>query len=184
MEIINDIQVRLKILRKQIKHQPALFAHLADCYILTGKHHQAEKTLIAGLKQFPDSITGWLVYGNLHLENGQSKRALFAFERALIINNDIAYAHQKCAEILEAEWEFGRSISHLRDLKRLNPLSGYTQKTLELLIIRNIVIENNFFNKKDVLVVSPSNLRLTLLKHDLLPEQFIRVKERDQTKKL
>ncbi|NQT35739.1 hypothetical protein HQ587_11155 [bacterium] len=174
MEITSEIKERLAILRKQIKEEPRLFAHLADCYLLNGETKQAAKTLIKGLEKYPNSTSGWLVKGNLHLKLKEPKLAYNAFKQALRTNRDVAYAHDKCAELAESESDHERSIQHLRELKQLDPLDDIVQTRLDTALMRRAAVEKGLYRREYVDQIMPKELRKNLLEREELPSEMMR----------
>ena len=174
MEITAEVKERLAMLRRQIKEKPQLFAHLADCYLLMGETKHAAKTLIKGLEKYPNSTPGWLVKGNLHLKLKQPERAYNAFKQALKTNRDVAYAHDKCAELAEGESDYDRSIQHLRELKRIDPLDDTVQTRLDTALMRRAAVEKGLYRREYVDQIMPKELRKNLLEHEELPAEMMR----------
>ncbi len=174
VEITAEVKERLVILRKQIKEEPLLFAHLANCYLLMGETRQAAKTLIKGLEKYPNSTSGWLVKGNLHLKLKEPKLAYNAFKQALRTNRDVAYAHDKCAELAESESDHERSIQHLRELKRIDPLDDIVQTRLDTALMRRAAVEKGLYRREYIDQIMPKELRKNLLEREELPEEIMR----------
>jgi len=178
MEVTQKIKTRLTYLGKQIKEQPRLFAHYADCYLLLGNYKQAAKILTQGLEKFPNSAVGWLIKGNLHLKLNQKKLAYAAFRQALKINNDIPFAHERGVEMTEEEGDSERYIFHLRELRRLDPIDDGVQSRLDTGLLRKAAVEHGLYTEDRVIHISSKMLRRTLLEHNLIPDEIERKKER------
>lgn len=174
MEITAEVKERLAILRKQIKEKPRLFAHLANCYLVMGGTRQAAKTLIKGLEKYPNSTSGWLVKGNLHLKLKEPKLAYNAFKQALRTNRDVAYAHDKCAELAESESDHERNIQHLRELKRIDPLDDIVQTRLDTALMRRAAVEKGLYRREYIDQIMPKELRKNLLEREELPAEIMR----------
>jgi len=178
MEIVRKAKDRLASLKKQVRDQPRLFAHQADCYILLGKYKQAAKILNQGLEKFPNLATGWLVKGNLHLHLNQHKLAYSAFKQALKIDNNIVFAHERCVELSEERGDSKRYIHHLRELKKLDPIDDSIQGRLDTALLRQAAVEHGLYTEDRVVNISSKMLRRTLLEHNLIPPEIERKKER------
>lgn len=184
MEITTSIKERLAVLRQEINDHPELFTHLADCYLLTGQPKKAAKTLLEGLEKFPDSVTGWIVKGNLHLKLHQHKQAQAAFKQVLKIDNDIAYAHEKCAESAVSEGNVEWLIYHLKEMARLEPLDEMIQNRLEIEILRRIAIEKGIYSQNEIYEIGAEKLRTSLHEKNLLPKDLSRRNRRNETNDL
>jgi tetratricopeptide (TPR) repeat protein len=174
MELITSVKGRLAELKKQIKDQPYLFPHLADCYLLLSKPRLAAKTLLKGLEQFPDNPLGWLVKGNLHVKLNQPKQAMTAFKQVLKLDSDISYAHEKCADLA---WDEGNSewhIYHLQEINRLEPLDDEIRRKMDIEIMKRIAVEKGLFSRKVINDVKPEILRRTIIDRNLLPSDMKR----------
>ncbi len=178
MEITKKAKTRLIAINKQIKEQPRLFAHQADCYLLLGKYKQAAKILNQGLEKFPTSVVGWLVKGNLHICLKQHKLAYAAFKQVLKIDNNITSAHEMCVELTEEEGDNKKYIQHLRELKRLDPIDDSYQGRLDTALLRLAAVEHGLYTEDRVVNISSKMLRRTLLEHNLIPPEIERKKER------
>ena len=178
MEFIQTTKDRLPILRKLVKNEPQLFAHLADCYLRLGKYKQAAKELSKGLGQFPNHAEGWIVKGNLHLLFHQHKPALAAFKQVLKIDPDIGYAHEICAELAREDGDTERTVLHLRELKRIVPLEDSFQGRLQASLLGQVAVYHGLYTHEGMEDLSLIVLRRTLLEHNLIPEELARKHER------
>ena len=178
MEFIQSTKDRLPILRKLVKNEPQLFAHLADCYLRLGRYKKATKELSRGLGQFPNHAEGWTVKGNLHLLFHQHKLALAAFKQVLKIDPDIGYAHEICAELAREDGDTERTVLHLRELKRIVPLEDSFQGRLQASLLGQVAIYHGLYTHEGMEDLSLNVLRQTLLEHNLIPEELARKHER------
>ncbi|MCF7811068.1 tetratricopeptide repeat protein [bacterium] len=179
MKLITPAKDRLAELKKQVKSQPFLFTHLADCYLVLGKPRMAAKILLKGLEQFPDNPMGWLVKGNLHIRLGQSKQAMTAFKQVLKLDNDICYAHEKCADLAREEGNSEWYIYHLQEINRIEPLDDEVRRKMDIEIMKRIAVEKGLFTRKVISDVRPEILRNAIMDRNLLPKDMRRKNPRD-----
>ncbi len=178
MQVTKGVKARASALRKQLKEKPHLFAHLADCYLLMGKHKQAGETLTHGLELFPNNPAGWLVKANLNLKLKQPKLAYAAFKQVLRLDNNVAYAHERCSILMFEEANIDKYLHHLRELRRLEPLDDGVQTQYENAVLRRIAIENGLYTAEGITNVLPRKLRQIIMEHNLLPDSIERAGER------
>ena len=178
MQVTKGVKARASALRKQLKEKPHLFAHLADCYLLMGKHKQATETLNNGLELFPNNTAGWLVKANLNLKLKQPKLAYAAFKQVLRLDNNVAYAHERCSILMFEEANIDKYLHHLRELRRLEPLDDGVQARYENAVLRRIAIENGLYTAEGIANVLPRKLRQIIMEHNLLPDDIERAGER------
>ena len=178
MQITKGVRARASALRKQLKEKPHLFAHLADCYLLMGKYKQAGETLTSGLELFPNNPAGWMVKANLNLKLKQPKLAYAAFKQVLRLDNNVAYAHERCSVLMFEEANIDKYLHHLRELRRLEPLDDGVQARYENAVLRRIAIENGLYTAEGIVNVLPRKLRQIIMEHNLLPDSIERAGER------
>ncbi|NQT35738.1 hypothetical protein HQ587_11150 [bacterium] len=178
MQVTKGVKARASALRKQLKEKPQLFAHLADCYLLMGKHKQAGETLTHGLELFPNNPAGWLVKANLNLKLKQPKLAYAAFKQVLRLDNNVAYAHERCSILMFEEANIDKYLHHLRELRRLEPLDDGVQARYENAVLRRIAIDNGLYTAEGIANVLPRKLRQIIMEHNLLPDSIERAGER------
>lgn len=178
MEEATDLKKRIAYLRKQLPEKPHLYAHLADCYIHQGKTKKAQKLLTEWLEKMPNVATGWLINGALHYQLYHPKQAYAAYKQALRVDENIALAHEKCAEFAKEEEDADRYIHHLRELNKLDSFADTVQKKLQAALLRQAALEHGLYSKDAVEQTIPAVLRKTLLMHNLLPPEVERMRER------
>ncbi len=158
-------------LKKEVEAKPILFAQLADYYLQLEQPKPAAELLATGLEQFPNYATAWVIKGNLHLQLKQPEEALASFNYALEMNSNLSYAHERCCKLTE-DTDRPEYIQHLRELQRIDPLSGNTQKMLEVAILRQAAVEHELYSEKEVLRIMPSMLRKELYSEGYLPPEL------------
>jgi tetratricopeptide (TPR) repeat protein len=168
----------LKTLRRLANSETKLFARLAEHAIQAGETKQAAKLVVKGLQQYADSVTGWLVKGQLHLHLKQSKLARSAFEKALSIDSELPSAHRHCAELAQAEGDTDAYLSHLRELARLDPLDENTQGMLQAALLKKAAVDCGLYSATAVERMMPMTLRQALLRSNSLPPELARKTER------
>ena len=178
MENPKAIKARLAVLRKAQSQHALLFAHIADCHIKLKQVGQAAKILNKGLKQHPDYATGWVVKGNLHLMQNQSIESRKAFKRALEIDSEIPYAHERCSELAYDDGDNDDFIQHIQELVRLDPLDTNVQTMYQTAILRHIAVEKGLYTETEVNRLMPGVLRQTMLMHNLIPPDLERTTKR------
>lgn len=172
MEKKKHLKARASVFRNAMRNEPLLFAHLADCYLQMGMHPKAAELLLKGLEKYPDYEVAWIVKGNLHLQLDQNKEARQSFEKALSIDGNIPYAHEKCDEIAHEERDIDGSVWHLRELLRLDPVSENVRSMLEGALLRQVAVQNHLYSKDRVYHLMPNELRQELSDHEMLPEEL------------
>ncbi|NQU05760.1 MAG: hypothetical protein HQ568_06690 [Calditrichaeota bacterium] len=178
MELITPAKDRAVELKKQLKEQPLLFPHLADCYMVMGKTKLAAKILFKGLEQYPDTPMGWLVKGNLHVQLNQPKQAMTAFKQVLKLDNDLAYAHEKCADLAREEDNSEWYIYHLQEIHRLEPLDDTVRYKMDIEVLKRIAVEKGLFSQKVINDVRPEILRNKIIDRNLMPKDLKRRERR------
>jgi len=169
-----------KDLAKLLITEPRLFARLADFELKRGNAKAASKIVVKGLQQLPDSVSGWIVKGNLHLSLKQAKLARTAFEKALQFDQDIPFAHRQCAELAAEEGDQEGYLFHLRHLARLESLDENVQTMLQTALLREAAVKNGIYSRESVSRVMPGALRQALLRAGALPPEITRRAERYQ----
>lgn len=179
MSMEKSIKVRTTVLKKMQSQEPILFAHVADCYMQIGKMSVAGKLLKKGIARFPDYATGWVVLGNLHLMQNKEEKAREAFKKALEIDPDIPYAHERCSELANDEGDKDDYLYHVTALVKLDPMSDSAQKIHHAEILRRIAVKEDLYSQEEAERVMPGTLRQTLLMNNLLPQELTRGPDRD-----
>ena len=180
MKPIHSTQARLARLKIEINEKPQLFAHLADCYILTGKFKKAAITLSKGLEAYPKNASGWLIKAKLNMELNQPKLALAAYKQAIKLDDKIAYAHERCAVITFEETDLKENMYHLGKLKKIEPLDDGVQAGYEYAILRIAAVEHGLFTEAGAAQVRSTVLRQKLKEHNLVPQDISRRDNREE----
>jgi len=167
-----------KDLAKMLPSEPRLFPRIAEWELRRGSAKSAAKIVVKGLQQIPDSVSGWLVKGNLHLRLKQAKLARTAFEKALQIDPDIPFAHRQCADLAAEEGDQEGYLFHLRHLARLETLDENIQTMLQTALLREAAVKSGIYTRESVSRVMPGTLRQALLRAGALPEEIARRAER------
>lgn len=174
---MNTLKPSKEVLSNLLKQQadnPDLFAWIADIYIQLGKLKSARKLLTEGVKDFPDYAVGWIVKGNLHMIMKDRKSALESFNRALEINSDIPYAHERCCELASERKDSESYFKHISAMIKLDPMNGFLQKTYQAELLRRIALGKGILTDEELDDFTISELRLLLLNKGLLPDQLQR----------
>ncbi|MBT3231758.1 MAG: hypothetical protein HN356_02995 [Calditrichaeota bacterium] len=175
MSPLKSTKAVLSTLLKQQKINPTLFARIADIYMQMGKSKSAEKILREGVSDFPDHITGWIVKGNYHLTQNEREDAQDAFLKALELNFDIPYLHDRCRAIANEIGEHRRCFEHTAELIRLDSMNGALQNSYQMDLLRYIALEKKVVSEEDLQEMTMSDIRQLLSDKDLLPDEMQRL---------
>ncbi len=110
-------------LKERVEKNPALhlFIPLAEAYLKCDMQEEAINVLVEGVRDYPTSVSGHRMLGEIYFENDRIEEAKSEFEQVLVLNPENVPALKKLAIIFHKNNQLNKSVEACVKILTIDP---------------------------------------------------------------